>query len=482
MPLALVVSLLPLALGPAEWGSFRGPNGAGRGAPGSVPAALALEDGVAWRVEVPSGYSSPVVAGARVFVTGADGDELLTLCLDADSGAILWRRAIPSGGEAPGQGHVAAPTPATDGARVVALFHGAGPVAYDLDGEELWRADPGVALRIPHGIATSPVIARGRVLLQLDHDAGSRLACFDATTGEEVWSAPRPRAMHGYATPAVWTPDGPDARAEVVVVGSYEVHGYSLDDGELLWRVTGGAWQTKGVPVIDGARCVVNASAQVYADTGLPRLPPTWDAFLALRDADGDGLVSREEWPDEGVQRIWTVFDLEGDDRLDAQDFAYVKTIETERGAVLSIRLGGRGDVTGTHVDWRYGDRRGLSDVVSPVLAGGRVLLLRAGGIVTALDGASGTSVAQGRLGRADPYFASPVTDGERVLATSVHGRLCAVSASAPVDELWSVDLDERTWGTPALARGRVFVRTMDALWCLRPTGGGVGGDAASDD
>ncbi|MEM1449757.1 MAG: PQQ-binding-like beta-propeller repeat protein [Planctomycetota bacterium] len=472
MPLALVVSLLPLALESPEWGSFRGPNGAGRGAPGSVPAALDLAKDVAWRVEVPSGYSSPVALKGRVFVTGASDDELVTLCLDAASGQVLWRRALADPGDVPGQGHAAAPTPATDGESVVVLFHGVGMLAYDVDGKELWRNGLGVPLRIPHGLATSPVLARGRVVVQLDQDAGSRLVCLDAATGEEAWSTPRPRAMHGYATPAVWIPSDADAVAEVVVAGSYEVQGYALDSGEQLWRVTGGAWQTKGVPVVDGDRCIVNASAQVYGDSGLPRLPSTWEAFLAARDADGDGVVAREEWPDEGVQRIWTVFDLQGDDRLDERDFAYVKTIETERGAVFAIRLGGRGDVTETHVDWRYADRRGLSDVVSPVLAGGRVLLVRAGGILTALDGASGEPALQERLGRADPYFASPVTDGERVLMTSVHGRLCAVAADAPTDELWSVDLDERTWGTPALADGRLLVRTMEALWCLRPSDG----------
>ncbi|MEM6671431.1 MAG: PQQ-binding-like beta-propeller repeat protein [Planctomycetota bacterium] len=469
MSLTLVVALLPIALDPPAWGSFRGPSGTGRGAAGAVPAALDLERGVAWRVEVPSGYSSPVVAGDRVFVTGATDGELVTLALDVASGETVWRRATASAGPAPGQGHVASSTPALDGERVVVLFHGVGPIAYDLDGEELWRSDIVTALSIPHGVATSPVLAGDRVLLQLDQDDGSRLVCLDAATGEEAWSTPRARALHGYATPAVWIPEDSEASAEVVVAGTYEVHGYALGTGELLWHVTGGAWQAKGVPALDGARCIVNASAQVFGDAGIPRLPSDWGAFVALHDADGDGIVARAEWTDADVQKVWTIFDLDGDERLDEREFRFVKTIETERGAVFAIRLGGRGDVTETHVDWRYGDRRGLSDVVSPVVVGdGQVLLLRAGGLVTLLDGTKGEVVASGRLGRDDPYFASPVSDGERVLMASVHGRICAVSASAATDELWSVDLDERTWGTPALAGGRVFVRTMEALWCLR--------------
>ena len=92
-----------------EWGGFRGNNGAGVAQSEQLPEALDPEGNLVWRTEVPSGYSSPTVAGERLFLTGAEGEALETICLDRHTGEVRWRREVPFDGKRPGANSPAAP-------------------------------------------------------------------------------------------------------------------------------------------------------------------------------------------------------------------------------------------------------------------------------------------------------------------------------------------------------------------------------------
>ena len=463
----------PLAAGEGQaWDGFRGPNGSGHAA-GELPGELAAEP--LWSLEVPKGYSSPVAAGDRVVLTGADGEELSVLCVDARSGELLWRRRLPYDGSRPGANSPAASTPATDGERVFVLFHHVGLVAYDLLGEELWRDDLGAPFNLPHGLATSPVVHDGRVLVQLDQDSGSELLCFDAGTGERLWRTQREGAAHSYSTPAVHAPEGGEAVA--VVSGSYEIAAYSLSSGKRVWWVSGSAWQSKSVPLFDGDLCIVSAYMPSSAEFGIPASPSTFPAALEAFDANGDGVLARDEWDHEMMQSTWFIWDRGGDDVLDADDFAYLMSARTEKGALFAIEMGGEGDVTETHVRWKYTGRRGISDVITPVLVDGVAYLLKDGGIVTAIETSSGEVLEDGRVGEPDQYFASPVSAGGRILTAGMSGQL---SVSQPAGSagaeggaggwtlLSSTDLDlGKVWATPALLDGRILVRGEERLACL---------------
>src|SRR6185436_5962793 len=93
---------------------------------------------VIWRTALPSGNSSPVLWGDKIFLTAFDKTKLETLCLDRRNGRILWRTAAPAAKFEPTHklGNPATPTPATDGERVYISFGSFGLLAYDLDGKE----------------------------------------------------------------------------------------------------------------------------------------------------------------------------------------------------------------------------------------------------------------------------------------------------------------------------------------------------------
>ncbi|MEM7310280.1 MAG: PQQ-binding-like beta-propeller repeat protein [Planctomycetota bacterium] len=464
----LLVPVVSLASAgdPPEWGGFRGNNGAGLAASETIPDALDPETNRMWRTEVPPGYSSPTVAGERVFVTAVDGKTLLTLCLDRATGEARWTNEVEFDGRRPGANSPAAPSPTTDGERVYVLFDGYGLVVYDVEGEELWDKPMG-PFNIPHGISSSPLAHDGKVVLLVDQDLDAYLIAFDAESGEELWKTERRGVVQGYSSPVLYTPA--EGEAQVVVSGSFQIAGYSLASGEKLWWVDGGAWQAKCVPVIAGEHCYVNSHMVSTGEIGMPRFTQTFDELLAERDADGDGLVARDEWDHPGLQQAWFIFDLNDDGKLDAGDWDYAVASGRSTGGLFAIRLGGEGDVTESHVDWLYDGRKGLPHIPSPIVVGDALFTVKEGAILTAFDLGTGEALKSERIGEPDTYYASPISAAGKIITASQSGHLSVIRAGKDWEVVSTHPLDEEVWSTPAIAGDQVFVRTLEAIHCFGP-------------
>src|SRR6185436_7297544 len=99
---------------------------------------------LAWKTDLPGrGLSSPIIIGDKIFVTSCSGPKqqrLHVLCFNASNGAKLWERQFWATGRTMCQPKmsVAAPTPASDGERIVAIFSSNDIVCLDLDGNLLW--------------------------------------------------------------------------------------------------------------------------------------------------------------------------------------------------------------------------------------------------------------------------------------------------------------------------------------------------------
>src|SRR5438046_1187331 len=94
--LALVLAAFPL-LAATDWSQFRGPNGAGVAEEPKLPVEFGPNQNVVWKTALPKGNSSPALTADRIFLTAAEGNHLLTLCLERSSGKILWKREILAG-------------------------------------------------------------------------------------------------------------------------------------------------------------------------------------------------------------------------------------------------------------------------------------------------------------------------------------------------------------------------------------------------
>lgn len=467
---AFPVFLIACAACAADWPQLRGPDASGLCADcGPLPAEFGPEKNVVWKTPLPEGKSSPVLARGRIFLTAAERGELLTFCLDKVNGRILWRRSIP----APRRdfqhklNHPAAPTPAVGEEGVYVFFPSYGLLAYGFDGELQWRRPLG-PYNSQHGISASPVYADGRVILLLDQDTDAHMIAFDARTGKTAWKAPR-EVINGYSTPTVYRP--PDGPAQILAPGSYQLTAYSVRDGEQLWFVRGLTCQPKSAPVIADGVVYFNGWTAGNDDGQQVDLPPFAEVIKAA-DANGDGKLAQSElpppWQPTGT---WRAIDLDRDGFLNEREWTFFRTRRASRNAILAVKLGGSGDVTSSHVLWRYS--KSLPDVPSPLVYNGTVFLFRSGGIATSLDARTGRVIKQARLtGALDDYYSSPVGAGGRVYAASEHGKVVVLSAKGEWEILAVNDFGAPIFATPALEPSRMYLRTAEALYAIGEASG----------
>jgi outer membrane protein assembly factor BamB len=186
-------------------------------------------------------------------------------------------------------------------------------------------------------------------------------------------------------------------------------------------------------------------------------------------DADGDGVLSRAEFPKFTPAFWFDVADLDHNGSLSRDEWAYYRAaLESENG-MLAIRLGGSGDMTEKAIRWKY--QRTVPQLPSPLLYGGVLYMINDNGIVTTLDPQKGTLIRQGRLtGAPGAHFASPIAADGHIFFTSEAGAVVVVSPGGDITPLVVNDLGEDTYATPAIADGRIYVRTMATLFAFGKT------------
>jgi outer membrane protein assembly factor BamB len=466
---AFFLLTLALILHGADWPQFRGPGGSGL-CPncGPMPVEFGPGRNVVWKSALPAGKSSPLFIGDRIFITAAEGDDLLTICLHRTNGKVLWRRAVRAAKREVQNplNHRAAPTPATDGVnRVFAFFADFGLVAYDFDGKPLWQHPLG-PFNSQHGIVASPVYADGRVILVCDQDTDAFILGVDAATGRAVWKHRR-EVINGYSTPLIHRPSqGP---AQVIAPGSYQLTAYSVVDGKVEWFVHGLTCQPKSAPVIAGDVLYFSGWTPGNDAGEQVDLPPFADV-IAKADANHDGKLAQSELPPPWQPTgSWRAIDLDRDGFLNEREWTFFRTRRASRNALLAIQLGGRGDVTGSHVLWRY--EKSLPDVPTPLVYNGVVFLFRSGGIATSLDAKSGKVLKQARLmGALEDYYASPVAADGKIYIASEHGKVVVLRAAGDWEILAINDFDSDIYATPVVLDSRIYIRTQNALYALETT------------
>ena len=461
----LLYPLLALGLFGADWPQLRGPHGSGLcPSCGQLPTEFGPQKNVLWKTELPVGKSSPVLAGDRIFLTASEGDDLITMCLSRTTGQVQWRRSVRAARREAQNAlnHRAAPTPVTDGKSVFVFFADFGLVAYDFAGKQRWQLPLG-PFNSQHGVVASPVYAEGRVILVVDTDTDAYIVALHTDSGKIAWKAPR-HVINGYSTPIIYRPAR--GAAQVIAPGSYQLTAYSVESGEPLWFVRGLTCQPKSAPTIVGDILYFNGWTPGN-DAGEQVELPTFAEVVAAADANHDSRLSQSElpppWQPTGT---WRAIDLNRDGFLNEREWTFFRTRRASRNGLLAVKLGGSGDVTNTHVLWRF--EKSLPDVPAPLVYNGVVFLFRSGGIATTLDAQTGKVLKQARLtGALENYYASPIGVDDKVYIASEHGKVVVLRAAGDWEILAINEFDSEIYATPAVSKGQMYIRTGNALYAI---------------
>jgi len=386
---------------------------------------------VLWKIDIPGlALSSPVIWGDKLFITTAisdkdkgglktimsggvepvdDSSEHLwkVLCINKNSGKILWEDSpvsgIPKIKRHPMSTH-ANTSMATDGKYAVAFFGSEGLFCYDMDGKLLWDKNFGVLKSVffiaesaEWEFASSPILHKGLVIVQVDVMEDSFVAAFDASTGKELWKVERDE-FPGWSTPNIYSSGGKD----LVVVNGFKHRGaYDFETGKEIWRMSGGGDIPIPTPVI--------GESLVYFNSAHGRSSP----ILAVnKNASGDITLKPDTSANEGIK--WSY----------PRGGSYMQTMLLYKDYLYNLRLNGQIQCidasTGKEM---YKEKIGKAEffLASPVASDGIIYLASVPGKVYSIAAGPEFKIeSSSELG--DVFMTTPaITDGIMFFRTEKH-------------------------------------------------------------
>lgn len=278
----------------ANWPQWRGADGSGVSTETNLPVEWNETKNIRWKTAIAGrGHSSPIVWGRRVFLTtsiegpvvpgaeavrhirngqeyrhpdsvGADRSHVLKLlCLDAETGKILWEKTVYEGtvhDNRHRKNTYASTTPVTDGKYVFVSFEAEGLYCFDFEGKRIWKTSLGKIAKGGMGPGTSPVLYENLVILQCDQEygEGSFIAAVEKSTGKMAWRVARSH-RRSWATPLLIRTG---KRTELVASGAESVIAYDPGSGKELWRADGVESNPIPSPVAAHGLVFVSAGSQ----------------------------------------------------------------------------------------------------------------------------------------------------------------------------------------------------------------------------
>ena len=399
----LVVSLTVIVHAD-DWPSFRGPSGQGHSLERGVPFEWSETEHVVWKTEVVGrGWSSPVVADGRIWVTtaidapGDDGGSLRLLAFDTETGRSLVDVEVfqtPDRESPNPKNSLASPTPVVDTERdqVYVHFGASGTAAVTTSGEMVWgRQFPYVT---QHGNGGSPILYDDLVIFSGDGYDKAFVVALDALTGDVRWRVDRPEPVsQAYSTPVVIEVNGQD---QLISITAFRTTAHDPRSGDELWQV-------------EYPRGFSNVPGPVYSS-------------------------------DHGLVYITTGF---------------------QQPVLLAVRPNGSGNVTDTHVEWKL--TRGAPLTPSPLIVGDELYVVSDVGIATCLDAETGELRWRERLG--GNYAASPVFADGRIYFQSEEGMTTVVAPGIEYRELAKNEIDGTIFASLAVSDGAIYIRSDTRLY-----------------
>ncbi len=410
-----------------NWPQWRGPNFNGSIKEKNLPTTWSKTENVAWVAPLPGyGGATPAIWGDYVFVTSPDAEKNLNLiCLNRLDGKVRWQSQVAIGDKVIGRNNMASPSPVTDGKTVFVMFGTGDLAAFNLEGKELWHRNIGKdygKFSIMWLYGSSPLLYKDKLYVQvlqrepipgdyahaLDDKPHreSFLLCIDPKTGKDVWKHVRPTTAKMESNESYATPipfEGKNG-TEILVVGGNCLTGHNPKNGEEIWRCNG-----------------LNAK-----DGPWMRIVPS--------PVTGAGMI-----------------------------FASAPKKEP----VFAIRGGGKGDITATHIAWKFEEFP--SDCVTPLFYQDRLFVLDGDRqMMTCLDPKTGNKIWQGNMGTREIFRSSPSGADGKIYCFGENGTVVVLDAGKEFKILSTIKMDEEPCRSSiAISQGQLFIRTGKNLYCI---------------
>ena len=225
-----------------NFSSFRGYGGLGISNHKNVPTDWDGASGknIKWKAAIPvHGYNSPIIWKDKLFLSGANDKVKEVYCYNRLTGTLLWQKAISGIEGSPAttpkttdDTGLAAPTMATDGKSVFAIFGTGDIVALSIDGKKIWGRNLGVPQN-HYGHSSSLYTYKDKLIVQYDQKGGSKVLALNTTTGETVWSTPR-QVKVSWASPIIINQE---TKPELILAADPFVASYNPDSGKENWKL-----------------------------------------------------------------------------------------------------------------------------------------------------------------------------------------------------------------------------------------------------
>ena len=392
------------------WPQWRGPRLNGVSGETALPTRWDTKTNVAWKLPLPSwSGATPIVWSRHIFLNVGDGDALALWAVDRDRGTVLWKRSLGGGNHKERKQNMSSPSPVTNGTRVWAMTGTGRLSSFDFGGTEIWSRDLQKdygRFGLQWGYASSPLLHDGALYIQVLHgmftDDPSYVVKIDGASGKTVWKTNRPTSAIGESPDAYTTPAllRYGSRTEIVVAGADVVTGHDPSTGKELWRSGG-------------------LNPRKYGSYRIVASP----------------VVTSE--------------------------FVYVPTRERP---LLAVRVGGSGDITGSHRAWSTDNG---PDVPTPVTDGAYFYIVRDNGVVWCLEARTGKTIYGPQRLRPGTYSSSPVLADGKIYISNEDGLTSVVRAGGKFDLIGENHLDDYMLSSLAVSEGQIFLRTAGHLWAI---------------
>lgn len=423
MKLPLLLAALSFAsLQAADWPRFLGPNGAAVVEEVAVPTTWSQTENLAWKKDLPGpGSSSPIVVGDKVLVTfwSGYGDkpeakdpkklQRHLLCLNLADGSKRWEAIVASSAEEdPYEGFItehgyATHTPVSDGEHVYVFFGKSGAYAFDLEGQQLWKASLGTGSGSRRwGSGGSPILYKDMLIVNAT-DESQALYALDKKTGKQLWKAGGDKIDLAYGTPSIMESGG---RTDLVFAIADEVWGLNPDTGKMRW------FATHGLPG-NISPCLIQDGDKAYLFGGYP----TQGSAAIKLGGQGDVTATHILWTSKTSSYVPTPVLHKG----------HLYVVNDQGFAICIDAKTGQDIYRERVIDTGGGRGRGKPFYASPMLIGDRLYCVsRRGGTYVLAAKPVFERLAHNTLaGDESQFHGSPAVVGDRLLLRSEKALYC---------------------------------------------------------